>query len=436
MDQVFAEGFVERPFWWDAAPPQPNPGALPDQADAVVIGGGLTGLSTALELARNGRGALVLDREMIGWGASSRNGGALSGAANLGKAKKSLEKGVPPEVLRGMLQEAEQSLPWFATMLAREGIDCHYTYCGRFTGAHAPSAMAALEKRAAQLNRETPGSAALLSRAEVGQELATDRYAGGLVIQAAGSLHPGKYVQGLAAAATRAGAVLRGGVDVAGFVRDAAGFTIRTSHGTVRAKALMIATNGYTGGATPWHRRRLVPVSSYMIATEPLGAARVRQVMPRLRVYGDTKKVLYYFRPSPDGAHILFGGRASFSEQDAKTAAVTLHRFLTHLLPDLAGVRISHAWRGNVAFAFDFLPHLGVHEGAHYALGCNGSGVVTLSYLGCQAARMILGGGNAPSAFAQLPFPTMPLYSGTPWFIPLVGAWYRMRDRADGWREP
>jgi glycine/D-amino acid oxidase-like deaminating enzyme len=171
-----------------------------------------------------------------------------------------------------------------------------------------------------------------------------------------------------------------------------------------------------------------------MIATEQIGEERVRAVLPHLRVYGDTKKVLYYFRPSPDFTRILFGGRASFVDGDATRAGVRLHHFLTGLMPALKGVRISHAWKGNVAFAFDYLPHVGVQDGVHYALGCNGSGVVTMTHLGRCAARQVLGTANRPSAFSRLPFPTKPGYTGNPWFLPFVGLSYQFRDWRDGWR--
>jgi glycine/D-amino acid oxidase-like deaminating enzyme len=434
---LFAPGFVDRPYWWDTAPPAPINAVLPEEAETIVIGGGIAGLSTALELGRNGQRAVVLDREMIGWGASSRNGGALAGSGSLGRARANLQKSVDPGILRAMLDEAEGSFDGFEELVAREGIDCHYRRCGRFVGAHAPSAMETLKRRADMLNRDDATQAEIVPRGRLGEELATERYHGGLVIHRAGSVHPGKYVRGLAEAAARHGAILCGGVSVDSYGRDADGaFRVTTSRGTLRAKALMVATNGYTGAVTPWHRRRLVPVASYMIATEPLGAARVQAVLPKLRVYGDTKKVLYYFRPSPDGERILFGGRASFVDTDVRRAGARLHAFLVHLLPDLAGVRITHAWKGNVAFSLDFLPHVGQRDGVHFALACNGGGVVTMTHLGRQAAHQILGTANRVSAFSRLPFPTMPFYGGNPWFLPMVGSYYRLRDRLDGWREP
>ncbi len=436
QDAALAPGFVERPFWWEAAPPVRRAEGVPAQADVAIIGGGIAGLSTALELARGGAHAVVLDREPIGWGASSRNGGALAGASGLGRSSPNLRRAVDPALLAEMVAEGEQSFDDFEQLVASERLDCDYRRVGRFVGAHAPAAMRTLEARAALLNRAAPGEATLVPRAEVAAEIATERYAGGMVLQRAGCLHPGKYVQELARVAEAAGASLHGGVSVEGFARAGTGFRVQTSAGPVAAGALMVATNGYTGAVTPWQRRRVVPVASYMIATEVLGEARVRQLLPKLRVYGDTKKVLYYFRPSPGGDRILFGGRASFVQADVRRAGARLWRFLVHLLPALAGTRITHAWKGNVAFAFDYLPHVGVQDGVHYALACNGSGVVTMTHLGRQAARMMLGGANRPSAFSRLPFPTMRGYTGTPWFLPLVGGYYRLRDRLDGWREP
>ncbi len=435
-EPILTEGFLERPFWWDAAPPHLRAASVPPRAEVLIIGGGIAGLSTALELARNGARPVVLDREVIGWGASSRNGGALAGAAGLGRANPKLQQQTDPAILAAMVDEAEQSFDDFEQLIEREGLDCDYRRTGRFIGAHAPKAMDALRRRAELLNKGDGEPARLLQRDEVAEELATTRYAGGLVVPRAGSLHPGKYVQELARVAEAAGAALHGGVEMQGFERSGSGFKVRTSAGEISADALMVATNGYTGPVTPWQRRRLVPVASYMIATEVLGAERVRQVMPKLRVYGDTKKVLYYFRPSPDGERILFGGRASFVDSDVRRAGARLHRFLVHLVPSLAGTRISHAWKGNVAFAFDYLPHVGQNEGVHYALACNGSGVVTMTHLGREAAQQILGRANRVSAFSRLPFPTMPGYGGHPWFMPLIGGFYRLRDRLDGWREP
>ena len=425
-DPALCPDFLAEPYWWEAAPPRRRAMDIASRADVVVVGGGIAGLSTAIELARNGVGSAVLDREAIGWGASSRNGGALAGAVALRRAK-----AVDPAILEDMEAEAEQSFEDFEQLVLREELQCDYQRCGRFVAAHSPAAMLGLARQAELAGRLGGEAARLLPREAVEEELATERYFGGVVLPRAGTVHPGKYVQELARVAAAAGVALHGGVSVRRIDRNGIGFRVKTDAGDLGAGAVMIATNAYTGAATPWHRRRVVPVTSTMIATEALSAERVRGLLRNLRAYGDTKRLAYYFRPSPDGQRILFGGRVRGG--DLRTGAKTLRGFLLRLFPSLADVRVSHAWNGGVAFAFDHLPHVGERDGVHHALACNGGGVVMMTHLGRQAARQIIGRSNKPSAFARLPFPTMPGYTGWPWFMPAIIESYRLRDRMEGW---
>jgi glycine/D-amino acid oxidase-like deaminating enzyme len=140
--------------------------------------------------------------------------------------------------------------------------------------------------------------------------------------------------------------------------------------------------------------------------------------------------VLCYYRQSPDNKRVIFGGRARFTQVTPEVSAPVLHGYMLERWPQLKGVKVTHAWTGNVAFAFDFLPHMGQEQGMHYLMACNGSGVAMMSYLGYQTARKIAGGSNAAiNAFDGQPFPTVPFYNGNPeWVLPLVGAWYRTRD--------
>jgi glycine/D-amino acid oxidase-like deaminating enzyme len=181
MSDPFAPGFLERPYWWEAAPP-PSPVSLPlpDDADAVIIGGGIAGLSTAIELGRNGVRALVLDREAIGWGASSRNGGALSGAGSLGKSRSDLVEAFGKDYVSELMEEGEQAFEDFESFVAREGLECDYVRCGRFVGAHAPSALDALKRRIEMINAARGEEAFFVPRDRVTEEIATDRYFGGM----------------------------------------------------------------------------------------------------------------------------------------------------------------------------------------------------------------------------------------------------------------
>ena len=172
-------------------------------------------------------------------------------------------------------------------------------------------------------------------------------------------------------------------------------------------------------------------MASHIIATEELPEELASSLIPRRRTISETRRVLCYYRMSPDGRRVLFGGRARFTQASPQASAPILHRFMAERFPQLAQARVTHAWMGNVAFTFDFLPHMGREQGMHYCLGCNGSGVAMMSYLGHQTARKILGGGNRVNAFDERDFPTRALYSGKPWFLPLAGNWYRLRDWVD-----
>jgi glycine/D-amino acid oxidase-like deaminating enzyme len=431
---LFADGFKTTPWWWEAAEPAQRQAELPDRAEVAIVGGGYAGLSAALTLARLGRRPVVLDAERIGWGASSRNGGMVSGGLKL--ASGALAKTYGEERAKAIAHDAASSFPFIEELIAREGIDCDYVRCGRFTAAWTPAHYRALEAKAAFLAEATGLPTQMVPRERQREALGSDHYHGGMTVDATGSLHPGKYARGLAAAASAAGATLVDGTRVGGIARRADGFDIQTSRGQLHADAVLVTTNGYSmdtagSSAMPWLARRLIPVGSYIIATEPLPTDMIDRLFPGRRMISDTKRVLNYFRASPDGTRVLWGGRASFGPTSPEQAAPVLHGFMTDVFPELHGVKVTHSWTGNVAFTFDFLPHLGTQDGIHYAAGCQGSGVAMASFLGHRAGLRIAGAENEPFALADLPFPTVPTYGGRPWFLPVVGGWYRLRDKID-----
>jgi glycine/D-amino acid oxidase-like deaminating enzyme len=422
------------PYWWDAAEPEPRETALPDRTGVAIVGGGYAGLSAALTLRRLGHEATVIDAERIGWGASSRNGGMVSGGLKV--ASDALQKQLGGERARAIAGAAAASFPFIEELIARENIDCDYVRCGRFVAAWTPKHYSALAARADYIAEVTGLPTRMVTRQAQRQELGSDHYHGGMVAESTGSLHPGKYARGLAAAAAKAGASLVDGTRVRGITPDGNGFRIATDKGDVQADAVLVATNGYSrapdgSSAMPYLARRMVPVASYIIATEPLGKDRVRTLFPNLRMIADTKRVLNYFRPSPDGERVVWGGRASFSTIAPLEAAPVLFDTMTRVFPELRGVKITHAWTGNVAFTFDYLPHIGVEGDVHYAAGCQGSGVAMASWLGHNVALKIAGAANEKFALDGLPFPTLPGYSGDPWFLPLIGGWYKLRDHID-----
>ena len=429
--------FTASPFWWEAWQPSADGSAdLPARADVAIVGAGYGGLATALELRRAGTDVVVIEANEFGSGASSRNGGAVSGGINLGKGLSGRRGADRDEIAReaaAMLGDAADSLLLLEEIIAREGIECCYERKGRFVGAYTPRHYDDLARKLDALNRDAGGEASMLAKGRQHEEIASDFYYGGMVVRRSGKLHPALYCKGLLDACRRRGVTLCARTRVIRITRRPEGFLVRTERGEVAAREVVIATNGYTGDVTPALKRRVLPVASHIIATEEIAPELAATLIPNGKTISDTPRVLTYYRMSPDGRRVLFGGRARFTQVGPQVSVPALHRMMVRRFPQLARVRVTHAWTGNVAFTFDFLPHMGRHDGMHYMLGCNGSGVAMMTYLGTQTARKILGGANRISALDERDFPTMPLYDGNPWFLPLVGGYYRLRDRMDRW---
>ena len=185
-------------------------------------------------------------------------------------------------------------------------------------------------------------------------------------------------------------------------------------------------TNGYTPPALSSLRRRVIPIGSYQIATAPLSPELAQRLVPRGRVFSDTKHLLYYFRLSPDH-RMVFGGRASFTPTGIARIAAILRAGMQEVFPQLSTVGIEFAWSGKVAYPLDHLPHVGTLDGVHYSLGYCGHGVALATYLGHRMAEVIAGDGQVPD-LGSARFRALPFFNGFPWFLPLVGGYYRARD--------
>ena len=433
---LFHPAFQARPFWWDDLAAEEDPQEdVPARADVVIVGAGLTGLNCAIELGRGGARAVVLDAEKLGFGASTRNGGGVSGGNAIGKGlsgAKGRSAGSADEIIAAMIGDAVEGLNHIEAIVAREGINCFYERTGRFIGAFTPKHYAGMSSKIAQLNTLAEADAHMVPRERQREEMASDYYHGGMVINRTGKIHPALYHRGLMEAARRHGATLIGHTRAGKLTKLADGWCVETNRGPIQAREVVIATNGYTGDLTPDLKRRLIPVASHIIATEVLDPAVAASLIPKRRTLADSKRVLCYYRMSPDGTRVLFGGRAKFTQVTPEVSAPLLHAMMLQRWPQLKGVRVTHAWTGNVAFAFDYLPHMGQTEkGLHYAMGCNGSGVAILSHLGAEIGKKILGQANRVPSFDGREFPTRPFYSGNPWFLPAVGTWYKFRDWLD-----
>jgi glycine/D-amino acid oxidase-like deaminating enzyme len=428
----------EYPFWADTVPesgthipqsgiPNPQSAISSRRVDVVIVGAGYTGLAAARRLAGVGATVLVLERETIGWGASSRNGGQVLTGLKLDAAALVRRFGEPHA--RRLFDAAAESIVTLETVIAEENIDCEYGRTGHLQAAAKPSHFSALVDEQAVLGRVFNHRVHVVTRADQRSEIGTDAYHGVLVDERSGALNPAKYVQGLAAAASRKGATIVAGVAVNHVHRDARLWRVETTGGEVETDDILFATNGYTDGAAPALRRRLIPIGSYIIATEPLPRSQAMSILPRGRVAFDSKHFLHYFRVTAD-SRLLFGGRAAFTQPTAEAtarAAKILHRDMAAIFPELAVAAIEYAWGGNVAFTRDQMPRAGMLDGAYYAGGYCGHGIAMATSLGEQIARR-MGGEPIDHPLFDDRFPAIPFYAGRPWFLPLVGACYQVRD--------
>jgi glycine/D-amino acid oxidase-like deaminating enzyme len=425
---IFSKDFKAKPYWWEAYQPIALPDIrLPSSVPVAIIGAGYAGLHAALELAKHGVESLVLDAAEPGFGASTRNGGMVSGGVNVGK--RMLNKALTPEQARLFLNDAMDAFTHIEDFISENNIPCGWHKSGYFLGAWCKAHYEALSKKIGPLNDEADSNAYMVSRDEQRQDIGSDYYHGGMIVTRAAHLHPALYYKGLLDVTQKQGVAVASRTPVNGLTQNSDNsWIVKTPRGQIRAAHVIIATNGYTGDVTTQLKRRVVPVGSYIIATEELPQEVIASTSPRNRSFADTRRVLTYYRPSPDGKRMIFGGRAKFAFTDPTETAPLLHRFMCDRFPQLHGTKITHAWTGNVAFTFDELPHMGKHQGLHFALGCNGSGIAMMSFLGREIARKVIGKSNKQIAFDQAEFPTHPLYRGNPWFLPVIGAWFRTAD--------
>jgi glycine/D-amino acid oxidase-like deaminating enzyme len=424
----FSSDAVDTPYWWEGARPSaPVTGEVPEETEVAIIGGGFTGLNAALTLARAGKQVTVFEAEAPGSGASSRNGGMLGpGWATFDTA---MAHGA--EKARAIVEESFLALQHVKDVVSREQIDCDLAVVGYFRGAMTPRIYDAMGRNLERIRAVMPCDAYLVPRAEQHGEIGSDLYHGGLAITGYAGLHPARYVKGLVQAAERAGARIVSGAQVTDLRAGAGGFGFTARGRKVSAKQVLVATNGYTGSLIPFLQRRIIPIRSAIITTEPLPAPMMDRLMPKRRMLAGSQRVVTYYRPSPDGTRIIFGGRVLKLNGDDVAAANAAHlrKQMLQVFPELGGTRITHYWHGQTGFTFDKLPHLGQQDGLFFACGYNGTGIARASWFGHKIAGRMLGTDTSPSAYESLPFRTRPLYRGKPWFLPVAVLLYEMLDR-------
>ena len=396
---------------------------LPSRVHTVVVGAGYAGLAAARTLARAGRTVLVLEKGSLGWGAHARNGGMAIPELKHGPATLLRRYGE----LGGRLHaEVNEAFDHLEELIEADGIACDYERTGQLYLAHTPRLVPHLRELAEE-HAAAGEPVRFVPRSELPAEIGSDAFHGGVVFDRTGGLHPAKLHAGLAGLALDAGAQV---VDRCAATRlDDVGHAhwVHTERGVVEADHVIVATNAYADGLLPELARRVVPIGSFIVATEPLPDHVLDAVSPRRRMFVDTKNLLFYWRTTPDG-RVLFGGRRSLAHASVADAADYLTAALRRLHPQVADAAITHRWGGHVAVTLDRMPHVGRIRRAWYATGCNGSGVALNTWLGHRLARTVLGEAPPP-AFAELRHRPVPLHRFRRAYLPLVGEWFRFQDR-------
>jgi len=412
-------------------PDDSNLTSIPEKVDVAIIGGGYTGLSAARTLARNGVKAAVLEANTIGWGASSRNGGMVLTGLKLGM--QSVMKKYGRDMAKSLFQCSLKSIDTVEQIISEENIDCGFARRGHLLTANKPKHYDALKEEVEFMEREFNHKLRLIPRAEQRSEFGSDVYHGALMDECSGGLNPAQYVAGLADAAERAGATLhaRARVTRLGRGRGAGGFLVETERGSLSAESILVATSGYTGNVTRKLQQKIIPIGSFIIATEDLSDDLVKELIPKDRMIFDYKHYLNYFRLWDN--RMIFGGRAAFFPETSNTiqrSAEILQREMIQVFPQLKAVKVEYVWGGTLDFAFDMMTHVGEMDGMYYSLGYAGHGVAMATYLGKTVAEAMLQGTIKEHPFNLFPFPLAPLglYNGFPWFLPFAGAWHKILD--------
>jgi glycine/D-amino acid oxidase-like deaminating enzyme len=392
-----------------------------------VVGSGYTGLSASLTLLQAGRQVLVLDAETLGFGASSRNAGAMGRTFRHNFSD--LEKAHGIDFATRVYREVNDAFEFAYKLVEIQSIKCHLARRGRFTAFIGPAQYDEAARELELRQKYVPTQDYMVSREAQGQEVGFGEYFGGMVIPDVASIHPGLYQLGLLARVRAAGGTAIGGTPVFNIRRDGNEFEIVTKRGTVKAREVIVATNGYTGRLIRYLQRRVFPFPAYMMATEPIGEERIRQLLPNLRGFQEKAENPFFLRPSPDLARLIVGGRAGTIVTSVHRFARRLHRLLTARIPSLSSTRISHLWTGKCAGTFKIFPGIGVHDGVHYAIGYSFTGISMGSYLGHKIGLRVAGKPEAATIFDSIKLETRFWHQGYPWFVPFAAEWMLFQDR-------
>lgn len=416
-------------YWHDTAPAFAGALAAPPggRVDVAIIGGGFTGLSAALALAKRGASVAVIEAEQVIGAGSGRNGGHCNNGFSPSFSVVAGRYGV--ERAAALYHAFDAAVDTVERLVAEEGIDCHFRRCGKLKLAVKPEHYDAMGRSFEQLQRHADPEAVMIPPGELGAEVRSASFHGGMVMPKSAQMHMGEFGHGLAEAAARRGVQIFEQTRMTRLRRlGGSRHRVETSRGALEADQVLLAA-GASMQSPLFFRRRVIPIGTFIVATEPLSDEQIEGFLPGRRNVVTSAAVGNYFRITPDN-RLLFGGRTRFAlpgpGSDAKSGRM-LEARLRSFFPQLAKVGIDYCWGGIVDVNRDRLPRAGEQDGLFYALGYSGHGVQMSVEMGWRMAA-IMGGEPVANPFEGLPWPPVPGHFGPPWFLPLVGLYYRLKD--------
>jgi gamma-glutamylputrescine oxidase len=399
----------------------------PVEADICVVGAGYTGLSAAISLAEHGFKVVVVEAAEVGWGASGRNGGQVVNGLNasLGTIQRRYGQDTA-NFVGGLLQEGAGII---YDRIARYGIACDLKR-GNIYAAYTPKHMEELRAKQALWRQHGMDEHELLDRQQIRQHIGSEVYEGGMIDHSGGHMHPLNLALGEAAALEGLGGVIYEHSPVTKVEQDATGAIVHTEAGRVTARTALVCGNAYLGNVVPELTARVMPVSTQMMATEPLGEDRAKALLPTGMCVEDVRYILDYFRLSADH-RLIFGGGVVYGGTDPDDVVAKLRPNLDKVFPHLKDVRIDFAWSGNFALSFSRVPQLGrLGKNVYFAHGYSGHGITGSHLFGRILGEAVRGDMSRFDTFASLPwipFPGGRMFRAQ--YSTLGSWWYALKDR-------
>lgn len=400
-----------------------------ESADVTIIGAGFMGLSTALDLVRQGKTVRVLEAKAVGEGASGLNGGQV--IPGLKYDPEWLLEHFGPARGEAVIDFAQSTANAVFELIEREHLDVPRVRNGWIQAAHTEKALAAAQRRDRQW-RARGADVRMLDAGEIETLTGARGYLGGWLDRRAGTIDPLAFVTQLAAKATEAGVKIAEGTKATSLTRRNGGWTVHLAGGrSVLSRFVVIATNAYSDELVPGLARTIVPLHSFQIATKPLPEALQRVILPGEQAVSDSRRILVYYRKSADGRLVL-GGRGRMAEPKSEADWRHLERAMRRLYPSLEGISIESRWFGRVAMTPDHLPH--IHEpepGLLTVVGCQGRGVGMMTALGQRFARYIETGDHEALPFPVSAIRPIPFHAFRQIGVAATIAWYRLLDAVE-----